>query len=519
VEPRRSIGHHVRVSPVSRGRKNAKSRGSGQRVVRAVPLAPPEPCDCPACSGEALDLETLVEGMMISATNLLGTDDPIEAELFGASFLAAGVAGDLPREEVMAAVTGSIVPAAAQYANREALALLLALDTVGVGPAPAQAARQLMAAGVEPPPWAAEVREPVQVSECRRYADAPANSSMLVCSFERAGRSHGFVVDVDHGDCDAAVDIVLFAPEELAEFTQTIEVGAAGMGFSITTEALDPAELRWHVERALDARAVHDLEEEEPLPPDEDDEEDGPGYHLLAALLRTRMHVLPEPARPPAPHGGEAADPSAPEEGFSYLTARKPLPELPPKRTESPGAAPIYQLKVGLRWAKPPIWRRLEVPGDTSLADLHHIIQAAFDWEDSHLHIFETPYGDFGVPDPELDHHAEAPVTLEQVAPGAGDRFEYTYDLGDHWTHLIEVEKVLDRQAVTYPRCTGGRRAAPPEDCGGIGGYEDLIEALADPSHPGHRTGLKWMGLRSPAEFDPARFDAAEVNRALTDLP
>ncbi|MET0493962.1 MAG: plasmid pRiA4b ORF-3 family protein [Actinoplanes sp.] len=507
------------MSPVSRGRKNAKSRGSGQRVVRSVPVAPPEPCDCPACSGEGLDLETLVEGMMISATNLLETDDPIEAELFGASFLAAGVAGDLPSEEVIAAVTESIVPAAAKYANREALALLLALDTMGVGPAPAEAARHLLEAGVQPPSWAAEVREPVQVSRCLRYADAPANSSALVCSFERAGRSHGFVVDVDHGDCDAAVDIVLFAPEELAEFTQTIEVGAAGVGFSITTEVLDPAEFRWQVERALDARAVHDFDEDEPLLADPDDEDEGPGYHLLAALLQTRMHTLPEPPRPPAPHGDETADPSAAEEGFYYLTARKPRPDLPPRRTKEQGAAPIYQIKVGLRRAKPPIWRRLELPADTSLADLHRIIQAAFAWEDSHLHVFETPYGEFGVPDPELDHRAEAPVTLEQVAPGAGDRFEYTYDLGDSWTHLIEVEKVLDRQAVVYPRCTGGRRAAPPEDCGGIGGYEDLIEALADPSHPGHRTGLKWMGLRSPAEFDPARFDAAEVNRALTDLP
>ena len=305
MEPRRAIGHHVRVSPVSRGRKNARSRGSGQRVVRSVPAAPPEPCDCPTCSGRDLDLETLVEGMMISATNLLGTDDPIEAELFGASFLAAGVAGDLPGDEVIRVMTESIVPAAAKYANREALALLLALDTMAVGPAPAEAARRVREAGVQAPSWADEVREPLRVDRCRRYVDAAAESSTLTCLFERAGRGHGFAVGVDHGDCGAASDIVLLTPGELEEFTHTMETGA---GAVVVTELPDPAEFRWQIERALDARAVHDLEDDEPVLPDEDDE-DGPGYHLLAALLQARMNTLPEPPRPPAPHGDETADP------------------------------------------------------------------------------------------------------------------------------------------------------------------------------------------------------------------
>jgi hypothetical protein len=149
-------------------------------------------------------------------------------------------------------------------------------------------------------------------------------------------------------------------------------------------------------------------------------------------------------------------------------------PKLPARRKKSDPPAPIYQVKVGLHGAKPPIWRPLELPADTSLADLHHIIQAAFGWEDCHLHAFETAYGTFGVADRELGHRAEAPVTLEQVAPGVGDRLQYTYDFGDNWTHEIVVEKLLDRQPVAYPRCTAGRRAAPPEDCGGIWGYAEL---------------------------------------------
>jgi hypothetical protein len=80
------------------------------------------------------------------------------------------------------------------------------------------------------------------------------------------------------------------------------------------------------------------------------------------------------------------------------------------------------------------------------------------------------------------------------------------------------VEKVLDRQPVSYPRCTGGRRAAPAEDCGGIWGYQELVQVLADPGHPEHQERLEWLGLESAADFQPARFDPAEVSRALAEL-
>jgi hypothetical protein len=174
---------------------------------------------------------------------------------------------------------------------------------------------------------------------------------------------------------------------------------------------------------------------------------------------------------------------------------------------------------VGLRGATPPIWRRLEVPADVSLARLHRIIQVAFAWDGSHLHVFQTPYGEFGIADAELGHRAEAPVTLEQVAPTACSAIRYTYDFGDDWEHDVVVEKVLDRDStVSYPRCTGGRRAAPPEDCGGIWGYADLAQAITDPVHPGHDDMLEWLGLSDAADFDPAEFDAQTVTQALSEL-
>ena len=81
------------------------------------------------------------------------------------------------------------------------------------------------------------------------------------------------------------------------------------------------------------------------------------------------------------------------------------------------------------------------------------------------------------------------------------------------------MEKVLHRDdTVSYPRCTGGRRAAPPEDCGGIWGYADLAQALTDPPHPGHEDRLEWLGLSDPADFDPAEFDAQRVTQALSEL-
>ncbi|MEU5722193.1 plasmid pRiA4b ORF-3 family protein [Micromonospora sp. NPDC047738] len=206
---------------------------------------------------------------------------------------------------------------------------------------------------------------------------------------------------------------------------------------------------------------------------------------------------------------------SPPGRGGAVPTQRR-LARLPAKRKKSDGPAPIYQIKVSLRGARPPIWRRLEVPADVSLAQLHVLIQLAFAWTDSHLHVFETPYGSFGRPDADLGHRAASGATLEQVAPAVGDKLRYTYDFGDNWEHDILVEKVLDRAAsVTYPRCVAGRRAAPPEDCGGVWGYGELVEILADPTHPEHGDRLDWLDLDDATDFDPARFDAKAVTAVL----
>jgi hypothetical protein len=183
--------------------------------------------------------------------------------------------------------------------------------------------------------------------------------------------------------------------------------------------------------------------------------------------------------------------------------------------TRAAGRA-VHTIKVTLRGSKPPIWRRLQVRSDCTLSRLHGVIQNAFGWEDYHMWAFEAAGEQYGIADRELEIRSAAAKRLSQVAPSAGDQLSYTYDFGDDWEHDIVVEAVGDAEpAVSYPRCVAGRRACPPEDCGGIWGYGDLLEILADPAHKEHEDRLEWLGLSSAAGFDPGAFDLDQINSGL----
>jgi hypothetical protein len=174
----------------------------------------------------------------------------------------------------------------------------------------------------------------------------------------------------------------------------------------------------------------------------------------------------------------------------------------------------IFQLKVTLRDTKPPIWRRLEVDAEISLFRLHDVLQAAMGWTDSHLHQFEARKVLYGLPDPEFDfpRKDERTTRLGAVLQLPKDRMIYEYDFGDGWLHDVVLEKVLDPNPDTrYPICTDGRRATPPEDCGGIGGFYNLLEIVGNPSHPERPEMIEWIG----AEFDAEAFDIEEINAAL----
>lgn len=184
-----------------------------------------------------------------------------------------------------------------------------------------------------------------------------------------------------------------------------------------------------------------------------------------------------------------------------------PAPQ-PVSRPSSSGS--VFQLKVTLNATKPPIWRRVLVEGNSTLDHLHEVIQAAFGWWNCHLHEFQVGRTRDGAPDPDEDWGQppkdERRTRLDAIA-SAGSSFRYTYDFGDNWDHRIIVEKVQPAApGMSVPACIDGRRACPPEDCGGTWGYRELLEILADPTHPEHDERQEWMGR----PFDPEAFDAAE---------
>ncbi|NEP17774.1 MAG: plasmid pRiA4b ORF-3 family protein [Leptolyngbya sp. SIO4C1] len=178
----------------------------------------------------------------------------------------------------------------------------------------------------------------------------------------------------------------------------------------------------------------------------------------------------------------------------------------------------IYQLKITLRDIRPPIWRRVQVPNNITLGELHKIIQLAMGWYDCHLHEFEIFGKTYGQPMPDfddLDIQNERSVRLNQFVTGEKFKFAYLYDMGDGWDHQILVEKVLPAEPdVRYPICIKGKRACPPEDCGGTWGYAELLETIGDPQHPEHESMLEWLG----GVLEPERFDLEETNQRLKQI-
>ncbi len=177
--------------------------------------------------------------------------------------------------------------------------------------------------------------------------------------------------------------------------------------------------------------------------------------------------------------------------------------------------AVIYQLKIQLQGSKPPIWRRVEVLSDITLDTFHEVIQAVMGWDDSHLHNFEQNDrifeldNDFMSDGFDMESEDESKFTLEQLLTAPKEKLEYTYDFGDSWDHTITLEKILEPDAkVQYPRCAKGKNACPPDDCGGIWGYYEMLEAIKDPEHPDHEDMTEWL----EGVFDPLEFDLEKAN-------
>ncbi|MBN8209792.1 plasmid pRiA4b ORF-3 family protein [Bacillus sp. NTK071] len=188
---------------------------------------------------------------------------------------------------------------------------------------------------------------------------------------------------------------------------------------------------------------------------------------------------------------------------------------------ESAFNSEAVELNVTLKLDHRSVWRKLVVPMNTTFSNLHHFLQVAFGWQNSHLHDFII-YPDFSGENVIPMNQNQATINLvcsEEAFNYPGDipmkmetgvklfeylpaKIVYNYDFGDDWEHVIEVEKVVDNYKVNYPICLDGEGNAPPEDVGGEGGYEEFLQIIGDPNHPDYQHMISWGKMQGYKEFD-----------------
>jgi len=183
-------------------------------------------------------------------------------------------------------------------------------------------------------------------------------------------------------------------------------------------------------------------------------------------------------------------------------------------------AKKIYQVKISLNGSKPKVWRRLLISSDVLLPDFHKIIQTAMGWTNSHLHQFikdrifytlKTPDNDMW---DDLENVDYRKIKISALLKSEKDKVLYEYDFGDGWEHDIVLEKIMPvDEKIQVPVCLAGKMNCPPEDCGGVWGYADLLEILKNPKHKEYESYMEWMG----GEFSPEYFDKEEVNKLLVE--
>ncbi len=178
----------------------------------------------------------------------------------------------------------------------------------------------------------------------------------------------------------------------------------------------------------------------------------------------------------------------------------------------------IFQIQIALKGFKPKIWRRILIPSDFLLSDFHLIIQITMGWTNSHLHQFiinRTFYTQRMQDDDlwdEMDNVDYKKMKISDLLKKEKEKIVYEYDFGDSWEHDIILEKILPiDNNLKYPVCLTGKMNCPPEDCGGVWGYFDMLKVLKDPDHEEYESYIEWLG----EEFDPEFFDKNEINKLL----
>ncbi len=442
--------------------------------------------------GEAVAQSLLVP---IAATRTVLQAELVISHMIGT--VRDGVEGDLEDvEEAVQLLLRDLVAPLEGSGSADALAVLRVLQVYGSGEGrdlAAEAADRMAEAGVPDRPWARRVGRP-QFLRAWRYQDVFGAQTSLGVLFTDRGRDHALTVLVDHELGGGLKDAWVAEGRDAAGLRQQVMSGVAG----------EPAMEFADLDLAEAAQLLRDATECPPCPADPEQVDDVVTHAQLALV---RAHHLCDLAGLPGPRP------------MGAVIRTEPLGTRDALGADRRPAVPVFRLKVVLRGIRPPIWRRLEVPADMPLSRLHRVLQVAFDWEDAHLHCFETVpvttgagRARRGAGGRTLEGQVLRRTRLDALVASVGDRLLYRYDFGDDWEHIIEVEAVDDAvPGVVYPRCTAGRRAGPPEDCGGWPGYEALVDALGDPSHAGHEEMRDW----APRGFDPTVFDRHAVNANL----
>ena len=249
-------------------------------------------------------------------------------------------------------------------------------------------------------------------------------------------------------------------------------------------------------------------------------------------VLPVNLGDAPADTRPQEPRATDSPEPAAPKRRPRWHMPRGRTPEErmvdglaqlggeeEPKPPDDLRIYPaLYQLKITLKGIRPPIWRRVLVPSNVTLARLHRIIQNTMGWWNYHLYAFTIDEREYSEGEDFYDAGflQAAGRRLFELDLRPGHKFNYDYDFGDDWQHDVLVERVL-RPGLSerYPICVGGRRGCPPEDCGGPWGYTELLEVLADPMHEEHEAMRRWVG----DSFDAERFDIEIANMRLQQTP
>lgn len=193
--------------------------------------------------------------------------------------------------------------------------------------------------------------------------------------------------------------------------------------------------------------------------------------------------------------------------------------------TDKASQQKIFRIRVELEDIKPEIFRVLLVKADIGLDLLHAILQVSIGWTNSHLHQFHIGKRRFSdlqfdmnedLMDPSDYVHDESEVVLATAFKTVGSKFTYEYDFGDSWRHRITVEDIVpdDGGINGFAQCVDGKRACPPEDCGGVWGYADFLDIVSNPGNEEYDSTLEWVG----GSFDPEAFDIEKVNRFLRKL-